>query len=194
MAEKAYFVTVAKTEETIEEVSGKVSIIQKLKNIQKADPKPIFDHFRNIGIVAALGLGSGYMKSIDYPENIAFLEPIVSFASIVILIISVPLLFINTRYAQMNLNVFFLDEAEPRGTFSKVISTLLMWLYTLLLVALIVMYSLNAARPQIEKYQAAIEEAEKTYWSTEKVQGLVEENKRLRNELLLQGNEISADK
>ncbi len=45
------------------------SLKQRIENLFKSDPKPIFDHFRNIGIAAALALGAGALRSFSLENN-----------------------------------------------------------------------------------------------------------------------------
>jgi hypothetical protein len=74
------------------------------------DPKPIFDHFRNIAIVGALVIGAGLLKKIDIVGNPLYVNGIAKSSFWIIVIVAVLLLAMNTRFAQVSINTFFLIQ------------------------------------------------------------------------------------
>lgn len=158
---------------------------QKIRNLFKTDPKPIFDHFRNIGIAAALALGAGALRSFNLENNPGYLNDIALVCSYVAFTIATVLLIINTSFAQTSINLFFFNKTKFNGFFQKLISAIALYSYIGVLVALTVMYAFNAANDRMERRNQQQAAAEKLYLNIEKVnetlERLGEENIKLRS-------------
>ena len=189
MTDKTYKVTVSSYEPSNSDKKH-VTLLERLKVLWGQDPKPIFDHFRNIGIVAVMVLSSVYIRDIQYPDSENFLKNVGDITSTILLIVSLPLIIMNTHYAQISLNKLFLEEAEPSGKWKKFFSSILMWLYTCLLFALVVMYSFNASKDKIEAFKTQKEKSEEIYLTPKAINLLIEENKLLKEKLLKKEHEI----
>jgi hypothetical protein len=94
---------------------------EKIKNLFTDDPKPIFDHFRNIGIAAALALGAGALRSFDLDGNPAYLNDIALVCSFIAFALATILLIINTSFAQISINMFFFNKTKFKGFFKNLV-------------------------------------------------------------------------
>ncbi|WP_372740209.1 hypothetical protein [Neptunomonas sp.] len=162
------------------------SLTQRIQNLFKSDPKPIFDHFRNIGIAAALALGAGALRSFHLENNLWYLNDVALVCSYVTFALATVLLIINTSFAQISINIFFFNKTKFDGVLQKIGSAVVLYTYTGVLFALTVMYALNAANDRIEQINQQQAEAGKLYLNIEKVnetlKTLGEENVKLRSE------------
>lgn len=167
-------------------MEAQTSLKQRVENLFKSDPKPIFDHFRNIGIAAALALGAGALRSFNLENNPWYLNDIALVCSYVTFAITIVLLIINISFAQISINMFFFNKTKFDGFLQKIGSAIVLYTYTGVLFALTVMYALNAANDRIEKLNQQQAEADKLYLNIEKVNEalnrLGEENVTLRSE------------
>ncbi|MEZ9494949.1 hypothetical protein AB4170_21460 [Vibrio splendidus] len=179
--EEKYLVSVTKQES--EQETKPESFLFRIKILWNSDPKPIFDHFRNIGIVAVLGLSSGYIREIKLPEASIFLGYTCNFTWITLFCLSAALMVINTRYAQISLNKLFTNQENPKGTFNKLIASMVVWAYSLILFSVIVMYSINSQKDKIDNYAETINKSQETYLTVESINKLIKENERLRKAL-----------
>jgi heme/copper-type cytochrome/quinol oxidase subunit 4 len=109
----------------------------------KEDPKPIFDHFRNIVIVGVLTLGAGILNKVDIINSPLYVNEIAQCSSWVIMIAVIFLLAINICFAQVSLNKFFFGSTKNKSWQKKALLTIIFYSYTIILAAIIVMYSLN---------------------------------------------------
>lgn len=148
---------------------AEVSPWEKIKSLLINDPKPIFDHFRNIGITAALVLGGCVLNSFNLDANPWYLNEIVSVCSYVIFAVAAGLLIINTSYAQISINIFFFNKTKFESFFKKIGSAIVIYSYTGILIALTVMYSLNAADNRTKKHDQQQAAPDKLYLKIEKV-------------------------
>ena len=108
MTQETYVVTVTNNESP---TVTKPPIIDRFKKLIESDPKPIFDNFRNMAIVIAIGLGGGYLKTIEYPKDADFSDALTIFTNVVFGVIvatTVFLFFINIKHAHLSLNKFFI--------------------------------------------------------------------------------------
>ncbi|ENY6498432.1 hypothetical protein ACFD7R_004665 [Vibrio parahaemolyticus] len=177
--EEKYLVSIT-AKESVQEVRSEGFLI-RLKALWNSDPKPIFDHFRNIGIVAVIGLSSGFIREINLPESSSILGNVLTFTWITLFVLSATLMVINTRYAQISLNKFFFNQEEPRGFFKRFTASVVVWAYSLILFAVIVMYSVNSQIDKINNYSESVDRSKEVYLTTESINKLIEENERLRN-------------
>lgn len=183
-------------------MEAQTSLKQRIENLFKSDPKPIFDHFRNIGIAAALALGAGALQSFNLENNPWYLNDIALVCSYVTFAITTVLLIINISFAQISINMFFFNKTKFDGLLQKIGSAIVLYTYTGVLFALTVMYALNAANDRIEKLNQQQAEADKLYLNLEKVNetlkrlgeenvNLKSENSRLKNENESLSSEVS---
>ncbi|EAS66444.1 hypothetical protein L4D04_06010 [Photobacterium angustum] len=177
--EEKYLVSIT-AKESVQESRSEGFLI-RLKALWNSDPKPIFDHFRNIGIVAVIGLSSGFIREINLLESSSFLGNVLTFTWITLFILSATLMVINTRYAQISLNKFFFNQEKPRGFSKRFTASVVVWAYSLILFAVIVMYSVNSQIDKINNYSESVDRSKEVYLTTESINKLIEENERLRN-------------
>lgn len=174
-------------------MKSQTSLMQRIKNLFKSDPKPIFDHFRNIGIAAALALGAGALRSFNIANNPWYLNDIALVCSYFTFAVATVLLIINISFAQVSINIFFFNKTKFDGVWQKIGSAVVIYTYTGVLFALTVMYALNASNDRIEKLNQQQAEAGKLYLNIEKVNetlkkleaehiNLRSENSRLKDE------------
>lgn len=150
-------------------MKAELSVGKKIKNVFKSDPKPIFDHFRNIGIVAALALGAGALRSFNVENNLFYLNDIASVCSIITFLLATILIIINISHAQTSINLFFFNKAKVNGFFKRLVAAIPVYGYIGVLFALTVMYSFNTASDRIEKLKQQGFSTEKIYINLEKV-------------------------
>jgi hypothetical protein len=150
-------------------MKAELSLVEKIRNVFKSDPKPIFDHFRNIGIVAALALGAGALRSFNVENNLFYLNDIAWVCSFITFVIATILIIINISFAQISINLFFFNKTKFNGFFQKLGSAIPVYSYIGVLFALTVMYSFNTANDRIEKLKQQEFAAEKMYLNVEKV-------------------------
>lgn len=146
-----------------------MSLWEKIKCLFKNDPKPIFDHFRNIGIAAAFALGGGALHSFNLDNNLWYLNEVASVCSYVTFAIATGLLIINTSYAQISINIFFFNKTKFEGFLQKLGSAIVIYGYTGILFTLTVMYSLNAADDRIKKHNQQQAASDELYLNIAKV-------------------------
>jgi cell division protein ZapA (FtsZ GTPase activity inhibitor) len=162
------------------------SLKQKIENLFKSDPKPIFDHFRNIAIAATLALGASALQSFNLDNNPLYVNNIALACSYVTFAIAIFLLIINISFAQISINMFFFNKTKFDGAFQKIGSAIVLYTYTGVLLALTVMYTLNTSNDKIEKLDQQKVESEKLYLNIMKIEEALEklgkENSNLRSE------------
>lgn len=152
----------------------KLSLGMKIKNLFFNDPKPIFDHFRNIGIAAVLALGASALRSFNLYDNPFYINNIAMMCSYVTFVIAMALLIINTSYAQVSINLFFFNKTKFEGVWQKLGSGIPVYSYTVILVALIVMYSFNSANERVDQLTKQTVDSEKLYLNIDKIKETVE--------------------
>ena len=142
-------------------------LLRKLKYLCEHDPKPIFDHFRNIGISAALTIGAGALRSFNIEGNPGYINYIAFVCSFIAFTLAMLLLIINTSFAQISINLFFFNKTKFTGRLQKLGSALVMYSYLGVLVALSVMYSINSASDNSSRLNQQSLALERTHMSIE---------------------------
>ena len=96
-----------------------LSIFSKLLDLYNRDPKPIFDHIRNIGIATVLVLGGrvALAKSDGLEENIHIIS---SFLSLSIIGIGALLFALNMNYGARSISRFLLGKHANIGVFERI--------------------------------------------------------------------------
>lgn len=96
-----------------------MSIFSKLLDLYNRDPKPIFDHIRNIGIATVLVLGGrvALAKSDGLEENIHIIS---SFLSLSIIGIGALLFALNMNYGARSISRFLLGKHANIGVFERI--------------------------------------------------------------------------
>jgi hypothetical protein len=95
-----------------------ISYKQKINNIFTQDPKPIFDHIRNIGIAAAVIIGAGLLKASDFAANSKSPE-VINLAALSLAIGGTILFIINMKFAQNNISALILDKHASTGVLDR---------------------------------------------------------------------------
>lgn len=173
-----------------------IALFSKVKKIFKADPKPIFDHFRNIAIAAGLAIGAGYIGRVDFVGFPFHFEKIIQIASYLTLFVSIVLLTLNVSFAQISINKFLFDKTEFDTILGKLMSGLAVYSYSVLLIGLIIVYMFapivqSAKKPSISstEFDAFLADFEST---KERLNLLLENNAIYREEIERLKNENAA--
>ncbi len=167
-------------------MEAEISLKQKIVHLFKNNPKPIFDHFRNIGIVAALTFGAGELRSFNLESYPWYVNDIALACSYITFAIAIVLLIINISFAQLSINLFFFNKTKFNGFFQKLSSAIVLYSYTGVLFALTVMYAFNFTSHKTENLNPTQAASEELYLNIDKVNETIgklrEENKKLKNE------------
>lgn len=94
------------------------SYTQKIISLLTEDPKPIFDHVRNIGIAAAVIIGGGLLKTSELAASSKSPE-IINFAALSLAIGGTVLFIINMILAQNKISTLILDKHASTGVLAR---------------------------------------------------------------------------
>lgn len=123
--------------------------LENLRGLFKNDPKPIFDHFRNIAIVGGLYVGAGALQNFHAADNLTSLNNLTVVVSITIEIIASILLVMNVSFASSSINKFLFDKEELSDNSEKAISSTVLWIYSGFLFFISIMYTFNSPQSSI---------------------------------------------
>lgn len=106
------------------------SFKEKVKTIFMGDPKPIFDHIKNIGAAAVLVVGAEMLRNLNlynYHPLYGYLIPV---SSITLFIMASLLIIKSVFFASKSLSLFFFDKDKLDGVSFKIFSAIIWLLYT----------------------------------------------------------------
>ncbi len=166
---------------------------KKIEKFSSYDPKPLFDHFRNIAIAAALALGANALHILSSDIHHVILSKFALWSSYIAFAIATMLLFLNTLHAYNSINSCFTRVSN--SSISKKLAMTSMVLYLFLLVALTVMYSFDSLSKNADRQEHQKTTSERIHLNIDKVaqtaKQLSDKNIELENENARLKNEIN---
>ncbi|WP_354688968.1 hypothetical protein MRK42_06960 [Aeromonas sp. 19NY04SH05-1] len=117
------------------------SLIENLKNLFIDDPKPIFDHFRNMGIASAFLLGAKSLKSLNIknPPSFINVESVFAVLSGSVVAIASLLLVMNVCFAKKSIDSFFKKDCLDTCCM-RLVPSIAWFLYTAIISIIFFMY------------------------------------------------------